>query len=259
MCGNFFEYLIYADYLGCVEILLSKGLGKSLHSFKLSRSFKMVQLLIKYGVGKNEECTLHHFMCQFEMNDDERAMILKSLIDYGKDVNEYDEVLEKTPSEMDTTEENDILILIKAGANIKNALVVYLEYIYPTDDMEEYELDKIVFLLQYGADDSLISYKNDKTTRKFMLRMEMDDSLIYENNKTCREYLMTFPWGKQCYEKAKCNQEIQKIEQVEELLQYFVESKNNSEGFMSLCYENVLDFEKIVGEHIVPMLFECNR
>jgi ankyrin repeat protein len=241
MCLSFFECLIHADHLGCVEILLSKGLGKSLlHSFKLSRSFDMVQLLIKYGVGKNEECTLHHFMIQNEMNNDnDRMMILKSLIDYGKDVNEYDEVLQKTPSEMEEAcFRDELLILIKAGANIKNNLPLYLNYMYEIEDLDP----TIVFLLQYGADDSLL-LENEN---------ENDDI-------TCREYLMTTPYGKQCYEKAKCNQEIEKIEQVEELLQYFVESKNNSEGFMSLCYENVLDFEKIVGEHIVPMLFECNR
>lgn len=227
------------DSVNCVEILLSKKLGIGLrHPLKTSTSIEMLSTLMKYNIGKDEQATLHHFINideKIELNN--KLSIINLLLDYGKDINEvevddnFDIILP-----CDLAQEPMILEhLIKRGANIQETLLKHLQNNVDKDNFEEDPI--LLILLLNGSDDQTIIDKRKSITCK---------QFILQHNKVGQKY----------YDLVNSKRQFEKSE---ELLYYTTlnqekEETKDEEELLLLCSLNILDFDKILNDLIVPMI-----
>lgn len=245
-CLSFFECLILMDSVNCVEILLSKKLGIGLrHPLKTSSSIEMLSTLMKYNIGKDEQATLHHFInidekIEYFPNPDAQLSIINLLLDYGKDINEVAEVEVDDNLHIllpcDFAQEPMILEhLIKRGANIQETLLKHLQNNVDKDNFEEDPI--LLILLLNGSDDQTIIDKRKSITCK---------QFILQHNKVGQKY----------YDLVNSKRQFEKSE---ELLYYTTlnqekEETKDEEELLLLCSLNILDFDKILNDLIVPMI-----
>ena len=268
------QVLITENCYTLVDLVLSKGVQED-NCIKFAHTAKMIKLLLRYRRGEEKEkLCFHHFLInESKAGKDGKIfcslriiqLLLKSCFD-GKEEDKFGHTAHRhllyitygtyhDADEMDAIDYNRnqcLITMINAGVDITWD-VIHLWDNCDTNELNDYdkwgnvepdEFDEgyyrlrtrklLVTLLQYGAIDYCPISDDNQTTYRELI------SGYYPN----------------IYVEVNMKRKIAKLREVEHVLSCATLLDGTTSCFFNSCSNEVLDFHKMFGETVLPMIFE---